>query len=192
MIREKRYIYTIIILILSTPFFFPGCDGEPEVRRLNESTPAITSKTEKPPAPDKAFRWQKPNHWKSMESKGLRLATFAINQQVLCTIIPLSRDGGGLEANIMRWSAQLGQQLTPEALETFANKKSVFKTKTNLTATLLNFNPLISDEKASSMMVTIISVPGTTLFIKMVGPKKGLEKEHETFIRFCQTVSYHP
>lgn len=191
--RIKRDTYTIVLLLIVVAFFLPSCNNEPQVRKLDETHSKAKPKanqTAVPDTPDLAFQWQKPNHWKSLTSRGLRLATFQVNNKVLCTIIPLSRDGGGLEANIIRWSAQLGLQLTPEEGKAFMKKKSVFKTKTGLSATLLDFDPLITEENAPSMKVTLIPVPGATLFIKMTGPKKLLEIESEAFIRFCQSISH--
>ena len=194
MILAKRYIQIVLFIVAIASIFLPGCKKEQKVRKLNEKSTTIAQQQKKEPtaAPgDNKFSWQKPAHWQVKESKGLRLATFAINNKILCTIIPLSRDGGGLRANIQRWLAQLGLQLSPQEVKSFMESRIDFKTKTNLSAAFLDFNPLLPDDNKLSMLVAIITTPESTLFIKMTGAKLLLEKQHDSFISFCKSISHN-
>ena len=190
----KRYTYTILLITICVTILFQDCKKEQQVRKLNEKSTSIAHQQKREVTTeqgDKKFSWQKPAHWQVEESKGLRLATFTINNQIVCTLIPLSRDGGGLKANIQRWSSQLALRLTPQQVQSFIDSKIDFKTKTNLSAAFLDFNPLVANENKLSMLVTIITTPKSTLFIKMTGSKKLLEKQRDPFISFCKSISHN-
>jgi len=193
MIPNKRYTFIIIFIVVIASMFSTGCNNNQKVRKLNEKTTTIAPQQDKSAAiepEDKKFNWQKPDHWQARESKGLRLATFSINDRILCTLIPLSKDGGGLRANINRWLAQLELQLTSQQVNSFLASNIDFKTKTNLSAIFLDFSTLLANENKLSMLVTIITTPNSTLFIKMTGSKLLLKKQRDSFITFCKSISH--
>ena len=159
MIPNKRYTCTIIFIIATAFIFSPSCNNEQKVRKLNEKTTTIAPQQNKSATiepKNEKFNWKKPDHWQAKESKGLRLATFSINDRILCTLIPLSKDGGGLTANINRWLAQLGLQLTPQQVESFMAGRIDFKTNTSLSATFIYLKQIFKKLKKKTMLVAII------------------------------------
>lgn len=127
----------------------------------------------------------------------MRLATFKINsngKEAECTMIPLQGDAGGLEANISRWMDQLrsvGTQLPVDVTEKkMVEKAEKFINKGNLPAVIVDFTSVTPSPSDKSFLVSIISVQGSSVFIKLMGEKSQLIENKDKFKFLCQSFRF--
>ena len=129
--------------------------------------------------------WDTPKGWKEKEtSSSIRLAEFDIpfDQGVGdLSIVKLSSDGGGLEANINRWRSQL--ELEPLSLFKINELALTGKNKIG------NFKwfKIIDENNNKAILGAIIPFNTFTYFIKLNTTKKGVDKIEPDFIKFCSS-----
>lgn len=175
----------------------PACRRQPQSRHYVEDVVAAAPAPERSsaPPPERAWRWVTPREWREQDGSGLRLATFAIADRGVvgrCALVPLSGDGGGVEANVRRWLEQL--QLTdissPE-LDVFLGQQKKMQTSDGLPVVVIDFTTLGRGRELAeeSMLVAIITGGNQTLFVKMDGARTMLEKNRDVFIEFCRSIS---
>jgi hypothetical protein len=175
----------------------PACRRQPQSRHYVENVVAAAPAPELSPAPPpvRAWRWAKPSHWQEQGSSGLRLATFAIADRGAvgrCSIVPLSGDGGGVEANVRRWLEQLHMtQISSTELDVFLGQQKKMQTSDGLPVMVIDFTMLVRAREPAeeSMMVAIIMGENQTLFVKMDGRRDLLEKNREVFYEFSRSIS---
>lgn len=144
----------------------------------------------------KKLGWITPKGWIEKKGNGMRLATF-LNEtdtsEVICTVVPIRGKAGGLKANIVRWSKQLGIDFdSSDELDRFIAQQSRFNLKDGTPVILIDFSSLLSEKSTvneRSMMVTIITLPEMTVFIKMTGKQKKILENRAKFVSFCQSFS---
>lgn len=141
------------------------------------------------------FSWKTPDGWTEKQGGGgLRLATFTVqsgDETATCTIIPLKGEAGGLAANVQRWMGQI----LPTGDEAEAGLKKVldaqekFLTDGKFPAALVDFTPVTPKGTDKSILATVVSVQGNSIFIKMVGLKSLLAANKEKFKALCMSFS---
>ncbi len=194
----KYYCYLGIVAMVFYGFFVaPACRRQPESRHYVENGAAAPPPPERAQARprDGAWRWEKPRHWREQENSGLRLATFTIADRGAmgqCTIVPLSGDGGGVEANVQRWLEQLHMpQISSPELDIFLGQQKKMQTSGGLPVMIIDFTTLSHNREhpEESMLVAIIMAGNQTLFVKLAGGKILLEKNRDVFYEFCRSLS---
>ncbi|MEZ5387208.1 MAG: hypothetical protein R3F13_16995 [Prosthecobacter sp.] len=194
---------------------FTGC-GRPgdsvaitEVREISSHAPApnvdIVSATrfyddarDEPQArPDfrNLLTWTVPEGWKESEQPdpmGMRLVDlrFGANGEGECYITLMPGSAGGLEANVNRWRAQMGQPpYTPEEIEKLPTKP-FFNRDASFVAFDGDFKGFGAEEAQTGyrMLGLIHSAEQATIFVKLTGPKALVEQNAAAFDAFCQSV----
>lgn len=138
--------------------------------------------------PEKAkVKWTVPSNWKQEpQTSAMRYATFSITgkEGVEVTVSLLQGTAGGDLDNVNRWRSQV--MLAPiqaselPALTTFVKAKDA-------TFSLID---LAGSEKR--MLVGWGLVDGFSWFIKLTGPDQAAETEKAIFIKFLQSIQFHP
>lgn len=145
-----------------------------------------------PPASGRSITWDIPEGWDQQPGSGMRLATLVIrteSETAECTLIILSGDVGGLDANIQRWMGQVNLPIPPSAeFRSYVNNLARFQTAGGHSALLVDFNPLVQDDAALSTLGGIIEMGPQTLFIKLTGSKGLLADEYDRFLSLCRSV----
>lgn len=199
MLRSKTNRLTLSLLLVTALFIIASCDSGGKVRKYKEEkpTPAATPRAEavNPHAGASHFQWQTPEGWTEENKKSsLRLATFTIksgDKEALCTVVPLRGEAGGLKANVLRWLDQLNIPMAPEseALKQFLDKGEKFLAGEKYPAVFLDFTTLTPEPGSPSMLVGVITVGGSTVFVKMTGPRALLQENIDKFKTFCRSFS---
>ncbi len=139
----------------------------------------------------KLLDWEVPKGWKQGAGHPMRLGTFQLEgdpKAFDCSVILLGGDAGGVEANLSRWMGQVGVAPNPDNLKKALSKVQSIKTKGGLDANVYDISALQGDESsARSLMAGMISVGGSTIFIKMTGTAGVMRKEREHFADFIRS-----
>jgi hypothetical protein len=139
------------------------------------------------------FKWSAPQGWILEKSKSkLRIATFFIrqnNKNAICTLIPLHGDGGGLSANVRMWYGTLtGKDISDTKLKVFLKEQKKFKTSSGYKGVLIDFLKTESKDILTSMLISIVTFPKKTLFIKLTGDKDILLSNRDKFISLSKSI----
>lgn len=150
------------------------------------------------------FTWNTPDGWKDeQKTSSFRLATFTISgkdKTATCTIIPLAGEAGGLKANVGRWLGQVvtggGDDAMAMSVKTDEAKvkqimdaQQKFLTKGSFPAVMFDFTAVTAKDTDASILATVVTVGGSTIFVKMLGPKSLLVKNKEKFKTLCQSLA---
>ena len=129
--------------------------------------------------------WDAPTNWKQKNTtSSIRLEEFDIaytDGMGDLSVVKLSSDGGGLEANINRWRGQLN--LDPISLEQI-NASSFIGI-----ASVGNFQwfEIIDKNNINAILAAIIPFKNFTYFVKLNATKKGTDEIKADFINFCSS-----
>ncbi len=198
---------TLYFSLLAVLLLFVSCDKGGKVRKYKEKVPGKKTTTAAPakqkvPAEPGAkaghYHWDTPEGWREVpKTSSMRLATFAIKSQgkeAICTIIPLRGEAGGLKANVTRWLGQVAGSTGPpgDTVIRLLDKQESFLTKGQFPAVLIDYTIVTSNPSDRSIMVTVITVHGNSVFIKMMGEKSLLKKNKTKFKALCQSFTLKP
>ncbi len=186
--HKKLYKFRYVIFFLLF-LVFTSCDGDSSIRSYTEEAPAQEMRA----SVENRIKWEKPAGWtQETNTSGMRLATFSTgagDDAIICTIVPLKGEAGGLKANVTRWLGQLKIQMqSEEKLERFLDQKESFFTRGNYSADLVDFTALAAKPDDISMMVAIVRIAEMTLFIKMSGKKEPLVANRPGFESLCKSI----
>ncbi len=138
------------------------------------------------------FSWTAPDSWEEKKSDGFRLASFVKKNQLgsmLCTLIPLQGDGGGIKANLERWISQLNLRTNDLQIKKLIENKQKVQTTDQLEVSIFDLTPLSQRGNVKeSMVVAVLPVDNKTLFIKMTGTVEMLRAEKNRFVKLCRSI----
>jgi hypothetical protein len=164
------YIAFILTILLSST----GCQQKPQVRHYTQVT--IEDRT--------LIAWQTPSGWQEQGASQMRLATWhlAVNPAEFdCSLVALPGDAGGVKANLKRWMGQIGLEIPENRLDQFI---------TDSPNHIFDFTRLQKGQPAGtpSMIAAISDIQGTTVFVKLKGSIKVVERNREDFINLVQSI----
>jgi len=191
-----------------------SCSKDGEVRKYKEKDTPAPAASQDPHASMQAsaagaaatpvkphFKWESPEGWEEAKStSNFRLATFTIKSdkgEATCTIIPLQGEAGGLKANVSRWMAQVSGKaghMDPKLaeggeadVEKLLESRQKFLTNGQFPATMVDFTPLTPKDDDPSILASLITVGGSTVFVKLNGPKSVLVSNKEKFFNLSKS-----
>ena len=206
----------IVTLITCLLMMVVSCDKGGKVRKYKEKESPVPSGTHAhspmaktgSPAPGTVnapgvdavhahFQWKKPDGWGEGEkTSGFRLASFTVKSsgstgQAICTIIPLQGEAGGLKANVTRWLGQIasGAGPTDARVDQLLEKQEKFLTRGGFPAVLIDLTPVTPNPTDKSILSTVITVNGNSVFIKMTGEQSILTENKDKFKALCQSFT---
>ena len=121
------------------------------------------------------------------EAQQFQTARYEINQneeQLNCSISQFPGNAGGMLANINRWRSQVKLEPLSETELQSALHSQV--TEAGLTVYWIAIMPPSQEDNA--ILGAIINLSAYTVFIKLTGLPKYLEKEKKTFLNFLNTL----
>ena len=140
-------IFSVFVVIL----FSFACNKENEIRSYKEKIEKKDipsgfhgNDTIESTAPESNIKWNTPDGWSpAKNSSKLRIATYLFkseNREAICTLIPLSGDGGGIIANVQMWLSSLQKEEIKETeIKEFISRQKKFKTFDNHEGIFLDF-----------------------------------------------------
>lgn len=187
----RLLVVSVIVLFIVT------CDSDVEIRSYREVTVAPTPvgtlfdstdyKTDGKSAQNpSSWSWVTPSGWSDMPGDGLRLARFTLPGGGENTVVLLSGDAGGVEANVRRWTKQLGMELTNLEIQQFID--DAVQVQSNLNFSLFDFTSLVDGPGDTAFLVAIASVGGETMFVKAEALSSTLSKQKEAFISLLRSL----
>lgn len=198
---ENIFFFLVLMLVLAGI----SCDSGSSVRKYKEKSPNVKPVTPTPAAPRPTapsgrqagahFQWETPDGWnENRAASGIRLAAFTVksnNKESICTIIPLRGEAGGLKANVTRWLGQITATMQPSGhtVETLLKSQEKFLTRGQFPAVLIDYTPVTPHPSDKSILVSVITVNGNSIFIKMMGEKSHLIENKKKFKALCQSLT---
>jgi hypothetical protein len=148
------------------------------------------------PAAEQLFEWTTPPGWVSVKpsgaARGIRWLDmrFGPNQEGQCFLSILAGGGGGLEANVNRWRAQMG--LPPYTPEEFAAlpTRPLFNNEARFVSFDGDFTDMGKSEAAKDyrMLGILHADEKFMIFVKMVGPKALVKENEAAFDEFSRSL----
>ncbi|HEX4085059.1 MAG TPA: hypothetical protein VHY22_09120 [Chthoniobacteraceae bacterium] len=134
------------------------------------------------------IQWQVPDGWKSAPATSMRYATFNTSGQTGAaadvSVVMLDGEGGGDLQNVNRWRGQLG--LDPVTDEDLKSLVVPVKAKDGGLLTVDMSGP------TSRLLAGWTRVDGKSWFFKLTGPESAAGAEKEKFIKFLESIQFHP
>ena len=173
---------TNLLLIL---LFLVGCDNDNiETYRVAKS-PSITKNIQTSSTSGNSLKWDTPKGWIQSSGSKMRLASFNIPYSAGygdLSIMVLSGDGGGVEANINRWRGQIS--LEPQ---TISDINKISEKRKNELGEYQIFEVINNENKEKAFICAIIPSTDTTIFVKLSISASGISEIKENFIYFCDS-----
>ena len=189
--RRKPVLFAATLLALLA---LAGCDRRVEIRTYREVTVAPTpvgalfdsTGGEAGSAESVNWHWVTPADWNELPGDGLRLARFGLPGGGESTVVVLTGDAGGVEANVRRWLTQLGLDLPPERVRSLLDDAT--SVRGDLDFALFDFTPLVSGRDATAFLAAIASAGGQTMFVKAEAPAGVLGEQRAAFIELLSSL----
>tara|TARA_Y100000758_G_scaffold281883_1_gene229738 strand:+ start:75 stop:617 length:543 start_codon:yes stop_codon:yes gene_type:complete len=173
---------TSLLLLL---LFLIGCDNDNiETYRVAKS-PSITKNIQTTSTSENSLKWDAPKGWIQSSGSKMRLASFNIPYSSGygdLSIMVLSGDGGGVEANINRWRGQIS--LEPQ---TISDINKISEKRKNKLGEYQIFEVINNENKEKAFICAIIPSTDTTIFVKLSISASGISEIKENFIYFCDS-----
>jgi hypothetical protein len=170
--------------------------GHPPIDPLPESA-GESANTSAPSATD-VPSFAIPPSWKSVPTRGLRLAEFAVTDgphAASVTLIKFPANEGSMIAdplaNINRWRSELGlSQITKELLST-ATETIDIDGRPSIFAAMIPDAAKPEESKAKdATLAAIVKVGGQIWFIKMKGEREVVKKHQDEFKSFLKSLKF--
>ena len=198
-IRSKQWRMVPFFFFLSVLLVVVSCDKGSKVRKYKEKKEAapVNVQKETPGHSQGHFQWDTPDGWQEeQKASGFRLASFTVTEKdkkSVCTIIPLRGEAGGLKANVTRWLGQITADTAPfgdsdAVVDKLLKTQEKFLTGGQFPAVFIDFTTVTPNEADASILATVITVGGSTVFIKMRGEKSLLIKNRKKFKALCESL----
>jgi len=140
-----------------------------------------------PPRPSASgsLKWAVPKGWTETQGSGMRFATLTPPGpgKAELAVVVLPGAAGGEPANVNRWRGQIG--LAPLDDNALAGLRKPVKSKAG-TVSVYDFT---SEGSAPSRMISgLISINGSTWFLKLTGEAGPVGKAKPEFMRFLESL----
>jgi hypothetical protein len=167
------------------------------LRRPEAPPPSAGGMPEGHPPTAGGLAWTAPAGWVDKGRSGIREVTFTVPGEtgdgIECWALFLAQDGGGLEANVNRWLAEVGQpSLTAEQVAALPRLQVLGRASVLVEGTG-DYKGMGGPEQSGAGLLGLICLlPGRSLFVKMVGPAEAVAAQRENFVRFCESLTLTP
>lgn len=216
-ISLKSAIFGPAIACLAA-FLLGACNGEPQPRTYSEvafkenARPAsgmgsagmgALPPTNASPV-DIKVTWTLPETWMIRDSaNAMRVGSFAVPDPSVAhmgamdphaldvSVVQLSGEAGGLEANILRWMGQVGLIATPDELKALVASAPKLKVKTGQEGIFVDFTERLSGDMTQSKSIfgAIVMTKDYTVFVKAMGLRERLIRHKAEIEDFCESLS---
>ena len=171
----------------------PGEEGV----RMQKSLEASVAKS--------SLTWETPSGWSEQTGSGMRLVSFSAQDGAIdCSIVTLSGEAGGLQANVARWMNQMNIPVpTDDQFNDFLAQQEAVITKGGFSVQVIDFTGLSTQgtesrktlnssgmQQVPMMIAAMAELPGMVIFIKMTGPKVAVVENREKFIALCRSLAF--
>ena len=174
-----QYLLLILLLIMS-------CDSNDAVQfyRISKN-PTEIKNIQSDSSSENNLKWDIPKGWIKSSGSKMRLASYNVpysDGYGDLSVMTLSGDGGGVQANINRWRAQI--DLENQNISDI--NKTADKRKNNM-GNYQIFEIINSQSKEKAFLSAIMPTREGTVFIKLSISEAGISEVKDDFIYFCDS-----
>lgn len=141
--------------------------------------------------------WQAPAGWRLQPDRTARVVTFHLgpetaedtDQVTECYVTRLAGVAGGVQANIDRWCRQMGAPpLTPQEFEALP-MIGVLGVDAPVVEVDGSYTGMNGESVPDARLIgAVIPLAGSTLFVKLTGPREVVSEERDSFLAFCKSL----
>lgn len=135
--------------------------------------------------PGDSLDWTAPEGWRPSPPRPMTEVAFDLGENTACWISVLGFDGGGPDANIQRWRAEMGG--APVAVQ---QSIPIFGTQGTMIEISGRFggNSAVAPIDDATMLAVSCGLGDRTIFVKMIGPRAEVQAHHQEFLEFCASL----
>lgn len=188
--RNKEKFMELVKSVRSKPGAVPGAAAVAS----GGAMPAVMLPTANS-AMEGKLAWKAPAAWREEPAGGMRMATFRVAsdpQKIDCYIMSLGGMAGGLEANLSRWTGQIGLDPSAEHVQQLIGSSQSFKTQDGQDIKVYDFTSIQKGAPASdkSMIAAVLSTAGATVFVKMTGTIEAVGQNRDSFLELVKSIRH--
>ncbi len=169
-----------------------ACNGDMSVQTYRVPKSQMTPSSDSTPhAPDmtagpSSLRWTSPPGWREQPPSTMKQVSYQIsgsagNAEVY--VVELAGDAGGLVANVNRWREQIGlPQVSDSAV------RSQAKSGTGASGNFQWYEIINPGNPSNAIYAAVLTLPPSTIFVKMVGPAGTLQEQRSAFVTFSGSI----
>jgi hypothetical protein len=160
---------------------------KPKVQKMPSmggSMPSMGGSQKSQPNP---YNFTLPATWTESQGDAMRLLSFSTPDGVDVSVLKIPGSAGTIDANLTRWAAQIGIDLTSTKLEELKNKAVQITRPDQINGFVYDYTPLAVSGK--SIIAGIYTETNGVLFVKASGTDVAIAKENSTFIAFNKSLS---
>jgi hypothetical protein len=160
----------------------PGEHVDPPAATAPTAPMATTGDLPPPTGTREDYAWTMPAGWTEAGAGGMRMATITIaGTKVDGSLVQMRGDGGQLALNVNRWRSELGlPPLAPPLAEAEVQPLT--------DAAMPHVRWLAIESEKAQTLAAIIPTVGSTLFVKLRGPKAEVAAQREAFLAFVASI----
>ena len=175
-----------IASIIFSLLIFISCNSREEIKTFRvEKTPLSEKDSQLKESTERNIIWDTPKGWIESSGSKMRIASFNVphaSGNGDLSVMILSGDGGGVEANINRWRAQIG--LKSKGISEI-NKEA--EKRSNILGQYQIFTIINNQSKEKAFLSAIIPSRIGTVFVKLTISEAGINEVKDDFIYFCDS-----
>jgi hypothetical protein len=138
--------------------------------------------------------WTAPEGWERGADRPMREATYTVadSPETECYITVLGGDGGGLGPNLSRWRAQMGNSTPYTDAELDAMPRiQMLGREAVLIALEGDYTGMTGPtQEGYALRGAVVLLGSHSVFVRMTGPAAIIEREHDNFITFCESMTH--
>ena len=142
-------------------------------------------------AAESGLAWTRPEGWDLMAPRPMRVVSFQVggSEAAECYVSLLKNDGGGVDANVNRWRAQMGapalrgEEIAALPRLTVLGQPSVLVEVSGSQGATSGDSQL-----GNSLLGVVCLLDGGSVFVKMTGPEDVVREEVDRFKSFCESL----
>lgn len=140
--------------------------------------------------------WTAPEGWVQADDRPMREVTYTVadSPETECYVTVLSGDGGGMAANLNRWRAQMGDR-TPFTTDEINAMPTIpmLGGEARLIALDGDFTGMTGPTmQGFSLRGAVVLLGSHAVFVRITGPAEIIEREHDNFLAFCESLTQVP
>ncbi len=144
-----------------------------------------------PPQTRAGMSWSAPSGWKQGPERSFRVVTFVMGEDepAECYVTVLPGDGGGPLANVNRWRQQMGESALDQEGFDGLFRIPMLGEEAVVCDARGSYAGMGGDQVSDALLLgAVCTLPGRTVFVKMVGPQATVEAQRDAFLDFCRSI----
>ena len=164
--------------------------GHPSIQKTMPAGHPSVSPDNMKVQPKLRLIWKKPSGWTQQQGSMLKIADFRLSDKASlaeCYIVVLGGNGGGFQANVKRWSRQMGIVSKKKPHIRSIRVAGVNAMMVDLRGSYRGMG-MSQPHNSYRMLATQATTPYGAIFIKMIGQNQIVDKNYQKYLDFCKSI----